>query len=247
MLPAERTYTVYLATSPSGKVYVGITSKNLPARVSQHYQAARTSASRDKVQCLHHVLSKYGSEMRWEVLEGGVAGREAANLRKKHYIQLFRANDPQYGYNGTEGGDAGAVPNAEVRAKMSQAAKRRGQSPGQLGNLVRGRQDGPAQRRRATGASRFAGHQHTPASREAMSRSQRDVIHTSEWAQKIAVANRHPIARSHGLIFPSAQEAARQMGLSKDAVAKAMRQGRACAGFYFQPQSSSNPSLEVRS
>lgn len=234
MLSAEPQYKVYLATSPSGKVYVGVTSKELSTRVAQHHQAARTSRSQGALCYFHHALTKYGQRMRWEVLESAIEGLQSANLREKHFIQVFQANDPQRGYNGTEGGDAGAIPNEAVRAKLSQSAKARGLNPGQLENLVQGRQDSQAQRQRGLKSPRFKGHQHTPESLGLMSRSQQKVVHTAVWVAKIKEANKHPVVRSDGAVFNSAREAARQMGLSDDAVAKAIRQKRACAGFHFQ-------------
>jgi len=247
MLSAEPQDKVYLATTPSGRVYVGITSKELSTRVAQHYQAARASRSRGALCYFHHALTKYGQSVRWEVLEAAIEGRAAANLREKHFIHLFQANDPRRGYNGTEGGDAGAVPNKAVRVKLSQAAKARGVNPGQLENLVRGRQDSRAQSLRGLKASRFKGQQHTVESRDRMSRRQRQVVHTADWSAKIKQANRHPVVRSDGVIFDSAREAARQMGLSDDAVAKAIRQQRGCASFHFQSVGSPANSIDRRS
>lgn len=120
--PDDRTYLVYKAVSPSGKVYVGITSQTLDTRVLWHFRAAQVSKSGGRRNYFHNALWKYGDKIQWEILEQ-VAGRLAANERERHFIKVFQSNDPLQGYNGTDGGDANARPNAAVRQKMSASAK----------------------------------------------------------------------------------------------------------------------------
>lgn len=225
-------FRIYKAMSPSGKVYVGLTHKSLHERQKQHLTAARSEASGQN-RYFYKALRKYGSGFVWEILEDGIEGREQANSREQHFIALFRSNEPSCGYNGTSGGDALTQCTEAVRQKMSVAARARGMTPKQLENLQQGRQ-GDVQRQRAHRSPRFAGKTHTQESRALMSRSQAQVPRTAAWMQKIKAANKYPVLRSDGVLFDSAADAARQMGLSPDAVAKSMRQQRPCAGYTFQ-------------
>ena len=226
-------YLIYKATSPSGKVYVGLTSKTLSERRQQHIAAAASTRTQQKARYFYNALQKYGSDFVWEVVEEGLVGREKANERERFHISVLRADEAPFGYNGTSGGDAGTCANEQARQRMSDAARARGVTPQQMGNLQLGRL-GEAQRKRSLKSSRFCNKTHSAESRSRMAESQRHVEHTQEWVQKIKEANRHPILRSDGRIFSSARDAARQMGLSDDAVAKAIRQNRPCAGFNFE-------------
>jgi hypothetical protein len=110
------TYTIYKATSPNGKVYVGLTCHTLGVRRKQHeYDALRFPVG-TRLFC--NALRKYGSRMKWEVLETG-EGKEWAATREQHFIALYGSNDGRYGYNLTKGGEGSPVDN--TRKRMAQA------------------------------------------------------------------------------------------------------------------------------
>lgn len=110
------TYTIYKATAPNGKVYIGLTCKTLTIRRRQHLSDAARFPAGTRLFC--NALRKYGASMKWEVLETG-GGQEWAAAREQHYIALYGSNEPEHGYNLTKGGEGSHADNA--RRRMAQA------------------------------------------------------------------------------------------------------------------------------
>lgn len=92
-------YTVYMHMTPSGKVYIGVTSKeDVNDRFGSNGKLYRN-------QIFGKAIKKYG----WEniehfILETNLTMNEAAQA-EQHYIELYDATNPHYGYNKTIGGD----------------------------------------------------------------------------------------------------------------------------------------------
>lgn len=238
----SRIYRVYKATTPPGKVYVGVTSQSLVRRRTGHQSAAKKAVPGR----LHFwdALRKYGNQVQWEILEDNISGVIAAQDAERHYIKLLNSMDRSCGYNLTDGGhvlpesaharlsEVGRCISAETRHQMSLSAKERGMSQHQLDNLALGHSP-DLQRFRAQNSSKFQGHHHTEDARQRMSDAHRLIRHTAEQRRKIKEANWHPVQRSDGLMFASARDAARTLGFGDDAVAKALRANRPCGGFSF--------------
>ena len=230
--PADVTYVVYRVTSPSGKVYVGITRRSLDQRKIEHLYLARTRSRHFSA-----ALRKYGPAMAWEVLEKGIATLAEANERERHYIALYRSAERAHGYNLTKGGD-GVVASEETRKRMSTSAKARGVSARQLANLENGRGDFWKGRRhsaesRARMSTSHSGRVPSEETRAKMSAAHTGQAFTEEHKRRIREGNANPVRRSDGSVFSSATEAAKALGLSFDAVAKSIRRGTPCRGFHF--------------
>jgi hypothetical protein len=93
-------FTLYKATSPSGKVYVGYTNFRLKDRMGQHYDDAR----RGKKRPFYSALRKYGNKVKWEIINIYYTKSYVQN-RERHYISLYKANNLNHGYNATSGGE----------------------------------------------------------------------------------------------------------------------------------------------
>lgn len=107
-------YTVYKHTTPSGKVYIGITGKEPRKRWLNGRGYARNTH-------FWNAIQKYGwDNISHDLLAVGLE-RDEASEAEKHYIAIYRANDPNYGYNMTDGGEKGARHNRESRSKLSLA------------------------------------------------------------------------------------------------------------------------------
>ena len=111
-------YTVYRLTSPSGKIYIGITSRSVKQRWNNGRGYTRCRA-------MYKAIKKYGWEnIKKEILLENTTESEAKSLEKL-LIKLHRSNERGYGYNLTEGGDGtvGCYPSEETRRKMSESRK----------------------------------------------------------------------------------------------------------------------------
>ena len=115
---SEKRYIVYKHQNlTNGKVYIGITSTSLEKRSGSNGINYRNNT------LFYRAIQKYG----WDgfdhiVLFQDLSLEEAAEI-ERGLISKLRANDPQYGYNlssGGESGHAGVVASAELRERISQ-------------------------------------------------------------------------------------------------------------------------------
>lgn len=109
-------YTVYKHITPSGKVYIGITSK----AVEKRWLNGRGYRKNEH---FWNAIQKYGWEnIEHKILATGLTKEEATEAEKM-YIALFSSHKPKYGYNLTEGGETGIVHTIESRRKLSESKK----------------------------------------------------------------------------------------------------------------------------
>ena len=107
-------YCVYKHTSPSGKVYIGITSTN-PKR--------RWESGRGYMHNIYfsRAIEKYGWDgFSHEILFTGLSAEEAEEAERK-LIAEYHAADRDYGYNITDGGEKGKRHAPESIEKLRQA------------------------------------------------------------------------------------------------------------------------------
>ena len=110
-------YCVYKHTSPSEKVYIGITKqtpdgrwkKGLGYQSSPHFWSA---------------IQKYGwDNIKHEIVFEGLSEEKACE-KERELILKHNATDPLYGYNQKTGGELGSQLNEEARKKQSESCKR---------------------------------------------------------------------------------------------------------------------------
>lgn len=90
-------YTVYKHTSPSGKVYIGITSRSVKSR----WQSGCGYRSNDH---FFKAISKYGwDNFKHEILFTGLSKLDAEE-KEIELIKSHKSTDPKFGYNITNGG-----------------------------------------------------------------------------------------------------------------------------------------------
>lgn len=112
---SDRKYVVYKHTSPSGKVYIGITGRSPEARWKDgrgYVRHTRFGAA----------IKKYGWEnFTHEILAENLSADEAKEMEVE-FIKLYNSADRRFGYNATRGGDGcvGCNPSDEARRKMSE-------------------------------------------------------------------------------------------------------------------------------
>lgn len=120
-------YTLYMHTTPSGKVYIGIT-KQKPERRWRGGEGYRPPAGRSSP--FYEAIIKYGwDNIKHEILAEGLTKAEACELEQVT-IQEHEAQDSRKGYNVLNGGE---VPMADcpqaVRQKMSESAFKKWSRP----------------------------------------------------------------------------------------------------------------------
>lgn len=110
-------YTVYMHTTPNGKVYIGITSREL------HKRWKRGEGYKD--QAFYNAILKYGWEnIKHDVLAENIS-LEEANQMEIALIKQYKSNNKRYGYNVASGGEGspGFKHTDEAKDKISKAHK----------------------------------------------------------------------------------------------------------------------------
>ena len=95
---------IYKINFPNGKCYIGL-SNNIHKRILQHnrkdYQLGRI---------VGRAIHKYGLITEFELLEEiPPDNRQLMNQREKYWINFYKSNQKEYGYNMTQGGDGGSM------------------------------------------------------------------------------------------------------------------------------------------
>lgn len=119
----EINYCVYKHTSPSNKVYIGITCQK-PERRWENGKGYI------KNKYFYRAIEKYGWEnIKHEILFNGLTKEEACQ-KEIELINLFKSNQKEYGYNLSSGGEGGSKGchwtmnfTEEHRLKLSKAAE----------------------------------------------------------------------------------------------------------------------------
>lgn len=112
-------YKVYKHTAPNGKVYIGITFQE----PSRRWRDGVTAYTHNE----HFVraIKKYGwDNFRHEVLFDNLT-KEEAEAKEVELIALYKANNPDYGYNISNGGNHAGKHSEVTKLKLSQMRKGR--------------------------------------------------------------------------------------------------------------------------
>jgi hypothetical protein len=205
-------YTVYKHTSPSGKVYIGITKQD-PAK--------RWGADGSGYKHSPHFLAaikKYGwQNIRHDIVAEGLTQAEAERLEVEMIAQ-YTATDRRYGYNADLGGSVGAKHSAETRAKIGEANRNRVWTP---------------EARQKLRDYKLA-HPTAPETAQKIGDANRGRKHRPESIEKIRAS--HP-GRSvknleTGEVYASVMEASRATGLEPSKIVAVCRGRRKTTGGY---------------
>jgi hypothetical protein len=124
-------YLIYKATSPSGKVYIGMTKKTIDERRKEHEW--HTNSNSNKI--FHRAMHKYGCNFIWETLETGLSKVEA-ELKEIEYIAKFHATSRNFGYNQAKGGMAGDIMSEESRNRWRVSMEKYYSNPEWVKNIT---------------------------------------------------------------------------------------------------------------
>lgn len=110
------TYCVYKHTTPSGKVYIGITFNNPQKRWNNGNGYSNNPY-------FSKAILKYGwDNISHEIVISGLSSDEAEQ-REREMIKMYRSSERRYGYNLTTGGEKGKIHAESSKKKMSESTK----------------------------------------------------------------------------------------------------------------------------
>lgn len=206
------TYTVYKHTSPSGKVYIGITCQRPEARWGRDGEGYKHSPH------LMAAIKKYGwAAFRHDILAEGLT-KDTAERIEIDLIEAHHSTDRRFGYNTDRGGSMGAKHSAETKRKIGEANRARVWTPEARQKISEYRRAHPVSietARRISDANR--GRKHRPESVEKIR----------------AAAPKRPVRNlTTGETFQSVQDAARAYKLDPSKIVKVCRGKRSGHGGY---------------
>lgn len=118
-----KTYTVYKLISPSGKIYVGWTSRPLKKRLQDHMSEVRRGYQRP----IQKALRKYPLEQWQQEILLETSDYDQSILTEVENIKTLDSTDPNKGYNISTGGEYGATGvkrTEETKQKIREGKKR---------------------------------------------------------------------------------------------------------------------------
>lgn len=169
-------FCVYKHTSPSGKVYIGITCRE-PDKRFNHGRGYKGSPH------FMSAIQKYGwDNIDHEIIETGLTKKQAEE-KERYYIKLYDSTNPKFGYNITYGGGVGGRFTDETKRKISESLKAAYKNP-ELREMAR---------------IRATGHKHSEETKAKMSASRKGMKMPREAVERIASLNRgkHKIGHPH--------------------------------------------------
>lgn len=226
-------YCVYKHTSPSGKVYIGITKQTPESR----WKNGRAYSHQ---RYLFNAIEKYGwDNFKHEVLFSGLT-REEASAKEIELIAKYKSNQRAFGYNIEGGGVCDILVSDESRRRMREShlgkklseKHRRRISEGGRGHCV-----SEATRRKLRESN--IGKTMSAESKAKMSQSHRGLKPSEETVAKWRTSNQSlmtPVEQvdieTNSLIarFDSTMEAYRNTGVNSSTIVKCCRGKRKTAG-----------------
>lgn len=83
----------------NGKIYVGKTERNVKERFTEHLTESRAKNSPTYNYCLSRAIRKWGENAFDVAVLAENVPLEKLDLVEAHYVDMYRANDPEIGYN----------------------------------------------------------------------------------------------------------------------------------------------------
>ena len=100
---------IYMRTSPSGKYYIGKTTRTEAIRWKEHTRKAFNPNEPDYTNHLSAAIRKYGPEnFSLNILEDNIPD-SILGEKEKYYIKLYDAQNPEKGYNCLSGGENSTI------------------------------------------------------------------------------------------------------------------------------------------
>ena len=175
----ERKYCVYKHTSPSQKVYIGITKQSANGRWKNGF-GYKSSPH------FWNAIQKYGwDSIDHEVLFSDLTCDEACS-KEKELIEFYNSIDRRFGYNEKTGGEAGVAYNEFAKKKISESLKSYyANHPEKVAEI----------------SARVKGFKHSEETKAKMSAAKkgRTFTQTPEWKRHIGEANKRNILNNEQL------------------------------------------------
>ena len=224
-------YIVYKHTTPSGKVYIGIT-KQLPRK--------RWKNGLGYIGCtaFNRAITKYGwDSIEHEILAESLSEEEACELEQR-YIAQYDSTNPEHGYNLTYGGEH--YTKTEEQRRLESAVHKQSyidhpELRARISEVQKGRK-ATEQTRRKMSESRKRYIALHPEAREKCRKTFKGMKRSAANVEKLRIANRKKVmCIETGATFDSVESAAVFAGVSRTSVSNVITgRSKTCGGYRFR-------------
>lgn len=223
-------YLVYKHTTPSGKVYIGITKQ----RVSKRW---KNGQGYEGCTAFYRAVQKYG----WQNIEHEIIAqkltKEDACSMEQNLIAKYKSHDPQFGYNLTHGGEH-YEPNEEWRKRLSESNKRyyreHPEAKERVAEQSRGRACTEENKEyfRAKMKQYYIDH---PEQRERVANTFRGMKRSEEFCRKLGERKSVSIiCIETGKHYKSLREASEDLNINRSGITQMLRgKAKTCGGYTF--------------
>ena len=218
-------YIVYKHTSPSGKVYIGITSQEIRKRW-------KNGKGYEGCKAFFRAISKYGWEnIKHEILFENLTKEEAIK-KEIELIDFYDSTNPQKGYNLTTGGehyDFSEEKKEEIRQRVIEYYKQHPEAKEKISlNQIGRKASEETKKKQSEGIRKF--YQEHPEKRKECGDSFRGKKRnlTNIDKQKRIICN-------NGQVFKSVQEASEKLHICRTSISNVLTgRSKKAGGFTFQ-------------
>lgn len=221
-------WVVYKHTTPSGKMYFGITHQKPINRWGRNGNGYRSNKH------FYNAIQKYGWDNISHEIIAECADQKTAESIERKLIMEFKSYDTRYGYNKALGGHA--LSN-ESRKKISETRKERGIVP-----WTYGKHHSEETKRKISLAHTGLRYKMSEAGRKHLSESklgEKNPMYgrkkTKEEINRMIRINEKPVVRIDGdtiTVYESAKKAGEATGIIPSNITRACRKERSTAGGY---------------
>ena len=239
-------YTVYKHTTPSGKVYVGITQQK-PEKRWKNGNGYKSNKH------FYSAIKKYGwDNIKHEIICQAPMSVAQAVAVEKSFIALYDSTNPDKGYNHSIGGECSALgvcPSAETRRKISESLKGiplSQETRRKISEAKKGINRSSETRLKISESNKRA--YLNPELLRKISEANKGQIpwnkgkkgvqhHTSETRRKMSESNKGKTAKAvicveTGILYSSGMEAEKSTGISRKSISKVLRGVHKTSGGY---------------
>lgn len=222
-------YTVYKHTTPSNKVYIGITSRN-PVKRWESGKGYKTN------EYFYRAILKYGwDNIKHEILFTGLS-KEQAELKEIELIKLYNSIDSKYGYNLREGGSTYSFNSTTIeKMRISHLGKSlTDEQKTKISNSLKGRKTSKG----------MLGHEHSKKTKRLMSERRKGITYSKTTIEKMSKGrtgkcvgiNNHKsksvINLTTGEVFYTLKEACEKYGVCHSGVSQVCSgKAKTCGGY----------------
>lgn len=131
---------IYKITSPTNKIYIGQTTRELRNRISEHKKDYKRTC---KACPLYEDMKIYGFEnFEFEIIQDNISSQASLDEAERYWISFYNTLDSEKGYNQDSGGKSGNTKSASTKNKIGESSKNKWKNEDVASKMLEGLRKG---------------------------------------------------------------------------------------------------------